>query len=139
MQLDGRCDAEVDSPVRPAARSPWPSGPPRMYYIGSLALNPPARTTYSPYIHPNKMSPPTQQEKQVVQHNELQLAPTNDPGEGGEKTLPAFAAADAEVAKYLDPTVVIDDETNRRIKSLINRRILPFLVITYFFQTCELR
>lgn len=76
----------------------------------------------------------TQQEKEITQHNELARAPTDEPS---PKVIAGFAAADQEVAQYLDPTVVIDDETNRRIKSLINRRILPFLVITYFFQTCE--
>ena len=36
------------------------------------------------------------------------------------KTVPVFAASDQEVARYLDPTVVIDDETNRRIKKLVS-------------------
>lgn len=76
----------------------------------------------------------TQQEKEITQHNELARAATDEPS---PKVIAGFAAADQEVAQYLDPTVVIDDETNRRIKSLINRRILPFLVITYFFQTFD--
>ena len=55
-----------------------------------------------------------------------------------EATLPpTFASADAETARYLDPTVVIDEETNRRVKRMIDKRILPFLIVTYFMQTCQ--
>lgn len=36
------------------------------------------------------------------------------------KTLPsAFGAIDSETAKYLNPDIVIDEETNQRIKSLV--------------------
>jgi len=78
----------------------------------------------------------------------------NDP-EIAAVALPAgFEHVDAETAKYLDPTLVIDEETNRTIKRMVScpyerganvdsdgtkldRRILPFLVVSYFFQTCE--
>lgn len=60
----------------------------------------------------------TQQEKPADIQADLTAIPsarTEEPA----KVLPGFGATDAEVAKYLDPTVVIDEETNRRIKKLV--------------------
>ncbi|RSH95478.1 hypothetical protein EHS25_000570 [Saitozyma podzolica] len=71
-----------------------------------------------------------------------QPAPTSHPADiEAARTLPAAfeheGQIDAETAKYLDSSVVIDEETNRQIKRMLDRRILPFLVITYFFQTFD--
>jgi len=77
--------------------------------------------------------------KAQVEHvdHHIPAASPNADVEGG-KTLPAaFGAIDEETAKYLNPDIVIDEETNQRIKSMLNRRILPFLIITYFFQTFD--
>ncbi|GFZ51514.1 hypothetical protein JCM24511_09281 [Saitozyma sp. JCM 24511] len=71
-----------------------------------------------------------------------QPAATSNPAdiEVARTLPPAFeheGKIDAETAKYLDSSVIIDDETNRQIKHMLDRRILPFLVITYFFQTFD--
>jgi hypothetical protein len=45
---------------------------------------------------------------------------------------------DAEVAKYADATEVhISEEENRRLKKMIDRRVLPIMVITYFLQSLD--
>jgi hypothetical protein len=46
---------------------------------------------------------------------------------------------DAEVAKYADATVEvhISEEENKRLKRMIDRRVLPVMVITYFLQSLD--
>ncbi|KAK6908421.1 hypothetical protein I203_102422 [Kwoniella mangroviensis CBS 8507] len=50
---------------------------------------------------------------------------------------------DPETAKYLDPTLVIDDDLNEQIKKIgsyrdqVDWRILPFLLLIYFCQTFD--
>ncbi|KAL5118387.1 hypothetical protein ACEQ8H_003736 [Pleosporales sp. CAS-2024a] len=47
---------------------------------------------------------------------------------------------DAEVAKYADATaerVHISEEENKRLKRLIDRRVLPVMVFTYFLQSLD--
>nr|XP_019012533.1 uncharacterized protein I206_02028 [Kwoniella pini CBS 10737]OCF51314.1 hypothetical protein I206_02028 [Kwoniella pini CBS 10737] len=44
---------------------------------------------------------------------------------------------DPETAKYLDPTLIIDDALNKQIKRLVDIRILPFLLLIYFCQTFD--
>ena len=46
---------------------------------------------------------------------------------------------DDEVAKYADATgaIHISEEENRRLKSLIDRRVLPIMVFTYFLQALD--
>lgn len=46
---------------------------------------------------------------------------------------------DDEVAKYADATVVthISEEENKRLKRLIDRRVLPIMVVTYFLQSLD--
>jgi hypothetical protein len=45
---------------------------------------------------------------------------------------------DAEVAKYADATEVhISEEENARLKRMIDRRVLPVMVITYFLQSLD--
>lgn len=45
---------------------------------------------------------------------------------------------DPEVAKYAANEVIeIDEETNRRLRRLIDRRILPVMVVTYFLQSLD--
>lgn len=74
-------------------------------------------------------------EKELAQHSEMTPTPLPQPHtptagiddkhanaddpDHAKAILPGFAAADSEVAKYLDPTIVIDEETNRRIKKLV--------------------
>ncbi|PVI00180.1 allantoate permease [Periconia macrospinosa] len=45
---------------------------------------------------------------------------------------------DDEVAKYVNATaVVISEEENKRLKRLIDRRVLPIMVFTYFLQALD--
>jgi hypothetical protein len=50
-----------------------------------------------------------------------------------------FERIDAEVAKYADATVQvhISEEENKRLKRMIDRRVLPIMVITYFLQSLD--
>ncbi|KAF1945106.1 allantoate permease [Clathrospora elynae] len=45
---------------------------------------------------------------------------------------------DQEVAQYADPTaVVISEEENKRLKRMIDKRVLPVMVVTYFLQSLD--
>lgn len=47
---------------------------------------------------------------------------------------------DAEVAKYADPNaeaIHISEEEDKRLKRLIDRRVLPVMIITYFLQALD--
>lgn len=45
---------------------------------------------------------------------------------------------DPEVAKYSEPLAVrIAPEENRRLKAMIDRRVLPIMVFTYFLQALD--
>lgn len=46
---------------------------------------------------------------------------------------------DDEVAKYANATgdIVITEEENKRLKRLIDRRVLPIMVFTYFLQALD--
>lgn len=56
-----------------------------------------------------------------VEHVEHPISTTHaDTDAEAVKTLPsAFGAIDAETAKYLNPDIVIDEATNRRIKGMV--------------------
>lgn len=54
------------------------------------------------------------------------------------------AGIDAEVAQFFaqnksDPTkrVVIDEETNKRLRRMVHKRVLVVMVVTYFAQTLD--
>ncbi|KAK4687960.1 uncharacterized protein P7C73_g2148, partial [Tremellales sp. Uapishka_1] len=51
--------------------------------------------------------------------------------------LPTVLPIDSETSKYLDPDLVISEEKNAQIKRQLDKRILPFLIGTYFFQTFD--
>jgi hypothetical protein len=54
------------------------------------------------------------------------------------KNHPDFDRVDGEVAKYAsDVKVIIDEETNSRLKRLINRRVLAIMIFTYFLQALD--
>ena len=49
-----------------------------------------------------------------------------------------YDRVDAEVAKYADATAVaISEEESKRLKKMIDRRVLPIMVITYFLQSLD--
>jgi hypothetical protein len=49
-----------------------------------------------------------------------------------------FTQVDGEVAKYTsDVRVVIDTETNKRLRKLIDRRVLAIMIFTYFLQALD--
>ncbi|WVQ96904.1 hypothetical protein IAU59_004012 [Kwoniella sp. CBS 9459] len=76
-------------------------------------------------------------DKQEVSHHEEFVA-HHDVNTDKEKLDLSHGKIDAETAKYLDPTLVIDDQLNRQIKRRVDKRIMPFLLLIYFCQTCTL-
>lgn len=49
-----------------------------------------------------------------------------------------YDLVDKEVAQYASETIVeIDEETNKRLKRLIDKRVLAVMVFTYFIQTLD--
>jgi hypothetical protein len=49
-----------------------------------------------------------------------------------------YDRVDPEIAKYASEKVVhIDEETNKRLKRLIDRRVLVIMVFTYFLQALD--
>ncbi|KAH8685423.1 major facilitator superfamily transporter [Tricladium varicosporioides] len=49
-----------------------------------------------------------------------------------------YELVDKEVAKYASETIVeIDEETNKRLKRLVDKRVLAIMVCTYFVQTLD--
>jgi hypothetical protein len=49
-----------------------------------------------------------------------------------------YDRVDPEIAKYASDKVIhIDDETNKRLKRLIDRRVLVIIVFTYFLQALD--
>jgi hypothetical protein len=44
---------------------------------------------------------------------------------------------DSEAAKYLDHTVIISPQENKRLKRMIDLRILPLLCLAYFAQAMD--
>lgn len=54
----------------------------------------------------------------TIQHVEHPIAIEGDI-ETGKNLSAAFGNIDAETAKYLNPDIVIDAETNQRIKSMV--------------------
>jgi hypothetical protein len=54
------------------------------------------------------------------------------------KNDPDFDRVDGEVAKYAgDAKIVIDEETNSRLRRLIDRRVLAIMIFTYFLQALD--
>ena len=49
-----------------------------------------------------------------------------------------FAQVDGEVAKYTSEVrIVIDEATNKRLRKLIDRRVLAVMIFTYFLQALD--
>ncbi|KIM96044.1 hypothetical protein OIDMADRAFT_170696 [Oidiodendron maius Zn] len=54
------------------------------------------------------------------------------------KKITDFDRVDGEVAKYAsDVKIVIDEATNRRLRRLIDRRVLAIMIFTYFLQALD--
>lgn len=70
------------------------------------------------HIHPDK--------PQVVEDEDLSKPHMN------------YALVDKEVAQYASETIVeVDEATNKRLKRLIDKRILTVMVVTYFIQALD--
>jgi hypothetical protein len=55
-----------------------------------------------------------------------------------EKDHMNYDRVDAEVAKYANAVQIeITEEENKRLKRLIDRRVLPIMVLTYFIQALD--
>ncbi|GKT66784.1 allantoate permease [Colletotrichum tofieldiae] len=70
--------------------------------------------------------------------NEAIEAPelVEDPADSKQRTN--YDKVDNEVAMYAGETIVeIDEETNKRLKRTIDKRILSVMVVTYFMQSLD--
>jgi len=60
------------------------------------------------------------------------------PGEDEQKNQTNFSRVDSEVAKYSSESRVdISAEDNKRLKRLIDKRVLTIMIFTYFLQTLD--
>lgn len=58
--------------------------------------------------------------------------------EGPEKNHTDYKLVDKEVAKYATDTAIhIDEATNKRLRRMIDKRILVVMMITYLIQTLD--
>jgi hypothetical protein len=58
--------------------------------------------------------------------------------EGLKSAHTNYQLVDDEVAQYASETIVeIDEETNKRLKRLIDKRVLAIMVFTYFIQALD--
>lgn len=58
--------------------------------------------------------------------------------EAPDKNLTNYNLVDREVAKYAtDGAIEIDEATNKRLKKMIDKRILVVMMITYLIQTID--
>lgn len=49
-----------------------------------------------------------------------------------------YELVDKEVAQYANEVIVeIDDETNKRLKKLIDKRVMAVMIVTYLIQTLD--
>jgi len=54
------------------------------------------------------------------------------------KNATNYDLVDKEVAEYVNETrIQIDDSTNRRLKGMIDKRILAVMIVTYFTQALD--
>jgi len=121
-------------------------GKPKAKPLAIAATPIPGNTAHSSAAEAEKTTKVIQREGK----NGLEAANAAPPGR--------YQGVDAETARYLDSSIVIDEQKNRKIKRMVrlgpspqvssccradgmvfqlDKRILPFLVITYFFQTCQ--
>lgn len=90
--------------------------------------------THTPEVH---------QEDQGTRHGnqedmeKVQIEQMESAGYAG-KDQTDFNQVDDEVAKYTSDTrVVIDEATNKRLRKLIDRRVLAIMICTYFLQALD--
>lgn len=73
------------------------------------------------------------QEKKDITQLERTLSPNDEKVDHVD-----YDRVDNEVAKYADPTgVALSEEEDKRLKRLIDRRVLPIMVFTYFLQALD--
>jgi hypothetical protein len=69
---------------------------------------------------------------------DIENAPAVVEDEDLKKSHMNYELVDKEVAQYASETIVeIDEETNKRLKRLIDKRILAVMVFTYFIQALD--
>jgi hypothetical protein len=70
--------------------------------------------------------------------NEITDVPEIVEDDGLKNAHMNYELVDKEVAQYASETIVeIDEETNKRLKRLIDKRVLAVMVFTYFIQTLD--
>ncbi|KAG2730711.1 hypothetical protein G9P44_006288 [Scheffersomyces stipitis] len=74
----------------------------------------------------------------VVEHIENVDTGVINSDENLESGLPNKNVIDSDVLEYMeDVAISIDDETNKRLRRMINTRILPCMIGTYFLQALD--
>ena len=69
-------------------------------------------------------------EKPTSELEEIKIAPGGKDGHDGR--------VDPELAKYAsEKAVVIDEATNKRLKRMVDKRVLTVMIITYFLQALD--
>jgi hypothetical protein len=74
-------------------------------------------------------------DKKDIAHVERTLSGTDEKGDHAN-----YDRIDDEVAKYANASgdaIIITEEENKRLKSLIDRRVLPIMMFTYFLQALD--
>jgi hypothetical protein len=74
-------------------------------------------------------------DKKDIAHVERTLSGTDEKGDHVN-----YDRIDDEVAKYANASgdaIIITEEENKRLKSLIDRRVLPIMMFTYFLQALD--
>lgn len=75
----------------------------------------------------------THDDKKDITQLERTLSPSEEKGDHAN-----YERVDHEVAKYADATgVALSQEEDDRLKKLIDRRVLPVMVFTYFLQALD--
>lgn len=91
-------------------------------------------------IHTTTSAPPTSNPNHGTQKEtdiERVLSASTSPQEN-EKDHMNYNRVDAELAKYANAVAVdISPEENARLKRLVDRRVLPIMIFTYFLQALD--
>ncbi|RFU25910.1 hypothetical protein B7463_g10438, partial [Scytalidium lignicola] len=99
-----------------------------------MSESPEIVTSESKALHSNAEKIPTNKAEGM---DSVHLEQTLSGGYPG-KDFTDFTRVDDEVAKYASEVrIVIDEATNRRLKKLIDRRVLIIMIITYFLQALD--
>lgn len=80
---------------------------------------------------PERLSASGEKKDDIADVHQLEHVLSDDP----RKDLMDYERVDPEVAKYAsDGTTIVSEEDNKRLKWLIDTRVLSIMIFTYFLQ-----